>query len=69
MGSLFPSPSAHVFFRLNIRDEVGPPKLQDLRQDLVDGEHLELVEPFIDRPGNGVVSMVGHDVDHVLEDL
>ena len=31
------------FFRLAIRDHVGPSQLQDFRQDFVDDEHLELL--------------------------
>ena len=69
MGSLFPSPSAHIFFRLGVGDQVGPPQLQDLGQDFVDGEHLELLQPFINGSWNGRVRMPGHDVSHVLKDL
>ena len=69
MGSLFPSPSAHIFFRLSIRYQVGPPQLQDLRKDLVDREHLELLQPLIDGAGNCRIRMPGHDVSHVLKDL
>ena len=57
------------FFSVDVRDEVGSPQLQDLREDLVDGEHLELIKPLVDGARDRVVGVVGHDVGHVLEDL
>ena len=66
MASLFPGYSCAVFFRLDIRDQVGAPQLQDLRQDLVNGKHLELFQPFIDGLRDRRVRMESHDVSHVL---
>ena len=58
-----------LFWLGYLREEVGTPQLQNLGQDLVDGEHLELVQPILDGLGDGGISVKGHDVGHILEDF
>lgn len=44
--SLIHARSLSVFCGLHIGEQVTAPQLQDFRQDLVDGEHLELIQCY-----------------------
>ena len=57
------------FFRLNVRHQSRAPELKNLREHLVDAEHIEFIEPLLDGAGNGGIGVESHDVGHVFEDL
>lgn len=57
------------FFRHNIGLHVDVPHLQYFRQNLVDGKHLEVLEPFVDIVRNGLVCMLCHDVGDIFKHL
>lgn len=57
------------FFRHNIGLHVDIPHLQYFRQNFVDGKHLEVLKPFVDIVGNGLVGMLCHDVSDILKHL
>ena len=66
----FPGQSLEVFFTLHLRLHIQPPKLNDLRQHLINGECPKLVKPFIRSIRNALrIRMLRHDVADVLEQL
>ncbi len=65
----FPLFSCQLFFCLYLHHYVLAPQFHDLRQHLIDGEHIKLVQPFLNGRWNGVVRMVGHGISHALKNL
>ena len=57
------------FFRLNVRHQIPAPEFKDLREHLIDAEHLKFIEPFLNGAGDGGIGMPGHDVGHVFKNL
>lgn len=50
------------FFRLYIRLHVQPPQLNNLGQNLIDGEGVEAVQPLLRGAGNTGVGVLCHDI-------
>lgn len=65
----FPCYCDEVFFRFDFGLKIHAPEFEDFRKHLVDGEHLEFIQPVLDGGRDAVVCMVGHDIGHVLENL
>ena len=57
------------FLRLHIRLHVQPSQLNNLGQDLVDGEGVEAVQPLLRGVWNTGVGVLCHDIGNVLEHL
>ena len=60
----FPAHSCQSFFCLNIRHQILSPQLKDLRQHLVDGKHLKLIQPLLDGLRDRRVSMICHPLSN-----